>query len=112
MAQAKASCFGVKLAIYLSPIVWTVGRVLGRIANMDTKLQTLKNAATAGEWKTAFAIAARFPRLGAYRNAILDAHSAYTNPRFLVQIGRDVDGCIDAGKLALIAAYRLDTVKH
>ncbi|MDQ5902726.1 MAG: hypothetical protein QG672_312, partial [Pseudomonadota bacterium] len=50
---------------------------------METKLQTLKNAAAAGEWQKAFAIAARFPRLGAHRNAILDAHSAYTNPRFL-----------------------------
>ena len=34
------------------------------------------------------------PRLGAHRNAILDAHTAYTNPRFIVQIGRDVDACI------------------
>lgn len=77
-----------------------------------TKLDTLKTAAAAGDWQTAFSIAARFPRLGAHRNAILDAHSAYTNPRFLVQIGRDVDACIDAGKSALVAAYGLDTVKH
>lgn len=77
-----------------------------------TKLDTLKTAAAAGDWKTAFSIAARFPRLGAHRNAILDAHSAYTNPRFLIQIGRDVDACIEAGKSALVAAYGLDTVKH
>lgn len=77
-----------------------------------TKLDTLKTAAAAGDWQTAFSIAARFPRLGAHRNAILDAHSAYTNPRFLAQIGRDVNACIEAGKLALIAAYGLDTVKH
>ena len=76
------------------------------------KLDTLKTAAAAGDWQTAFSIAARFPRMGAHRNAILDAHSAYTNPRFLVQIGRDVNACIDAGKLALIAAYGLDTVEH
>lgn len=79
---------------------------------METKLQTLKNAAAAGDWQKAFSIAARFPRLGAHRNTILDAHSAYTNPRFLVQIGRDVDACIEAGKSALVAAYGLDTVKH
>ena len=48
----------------------------------------------------------------AHRNAILDAHLAYTNPRFMTQIGRDVNACIEAGKLALIAAYGLDTVKH
>lgn len=77
-----------------------------------TKLDTLKTAAAAGDWQTAFSIAARFPRLGAHRNAILDAHSAYTNPRFLVQIGRDVNACIDAGKSALIVAYGLNTVKH
>jgi len=79
---------------------------------MDTKLQTLKTAAEAGDWRRAIAIAARFPRLGAHRDAVLDAHSAYTNPRFLAQIGRDAGACIEAGKLALIAAYRLDTVEH
>ncbi len=79
---------------------------------METKLQTLKNAASAGDWKKAISIAAKFPRLGDYRGAILDAQCAYTNPRFLIQIGRDVESCIAAGKSALIAAYRLDTVKH
>jgi hypothetical protein len=77
-----------------------------------TKLDTLKAAANAGDWRKALSIAARFPRLGAHRNAILDAHTAYTNPRFMVQIGRDVNACIEAGKLALIAAYGLDAVKH
>jgi len=77
-----------------------------------TKLETLKMAAAAGDWRQAVAIAARFPRLGAYRAAVLDAHGAYTNPRFMAQIGRDVDACIEAGKLALIAAYRLDAVEH
>ena len=86
--------------------------MLGRVTDMKTKLQTLKNAAAAGDWQKAFSIAAKFPRLGVHRNAILDAHSAFTNPRFLKQIGRDVDACIEAGKLALIAAYGLDTVKH
>ena len=79
---------------------------------METKLQTLKNAAASGDWQKAFSIAARFPRLGVHRNAILDAHSAYTNPRFLTQIGRDVAASIDAGKSALVAAYSLDTVEH
>ena len=53
-----------------------------------TKLDTLKTAAAAGDWQTAFSIAARFPRLGAHRNAILDAHMAFTNPRFLAQVRR------------------------
>ena len=78
---------------------------------MKTKLQTLKTAAAAGDWQRAIAIAARFPRLGAHR-AVLDAHGAYTNPRFMAQIGRDVDACIEAGKSALIAAYGINTVEH
>lgn len=72
-----------------------------------SKLDALKAAAAAGDWQRAVAIAARFPRLGAYRAAVLDAHCAYTNPRFMVQVGRDVGACIAAGRLALIAAYRL-----
>ena len=79
---------------------------------MQTKLSTLETAFFAGDFKKAIAIAAKFPRLGEHRNAILDAHMAFTNPRFLRQVGRDVDACIEAGKSALIAAYRLDTVKH
>lgn len=75
---------------------------------METKLQTLKNAAVAGDWKKAVSIAARFPRLGSIRNAVLDAHMAYTNPRFLAQVGKDVDGCIEAGKSALIDAYSIE----
>lgn len=77
-----------------------------------TKLDALRAAARAGDWQRAVAIAARFPRLGAYRNAVLDAHAAYTNPRFMAQIGRDVDACIEAGKSALIAAYGIETVEH
>jgi hypothetical protein len=75
---------------------------------MDTKLQTIKNAAASGDWKKAISIAARFPRLGAYRNAILDAHLAYTNPRVLAQIGKSPELCIDAGRRALIAAYSIE----
>ena len=79
---------------------------------MKTKLESLKRSAAAGDWRKAVAIAARFPRLGEHRGAILDAHLAYTNPRFLVQIGRDVDECIAAGQSALIVRYGLDGVKH
>ncbi len=76
---------------------------------MQTKLQTLKDAAATNDWRKAIAIAARFPRLGAHRGAILDAHMAYTNPRFLVQVGKDVDVCKQLGRDALIAAY---SIKH
>ena len=49
----------------------------------ETKLSQLRAHMEAGEWEKAIAIAARFPRLGAIRNAVLDAHMAVTNPRFV-----------------------------
>ena len=39
----------------------------------ETKLSQLRAHMEAGEWEKAIAIAARFPRLGAIRNAVLDA---------------------------------------
>ena len=76
---------------------------------MKTKLQTLKDAASVNDWKKAIAIAARFPRLDGIRAAVLDAHMAYTNPRFLAQVGKDVDVCKQSGRDAIIAAY---SIKH
>lgn len=73
-----------------------------------TKLAQLRAHFAAGDLRAAIAIAARFPRLGAIRNAVLDAHTAFTNPRFLTQLGRDPQACIDAGCSALIAAFSLD----
>ena len=79
-----------------------------RVISMETKLDLLKNAAARNDWRGAIAIAARFPRLGVIRGAVLDAHTAYTNPRFLSQVGRCPDACIAAGRSALIAAYRIE----
>lgn len=75
---------------------------------MKTKLDQLKEAAARGDWQTAIAIAARFPQLGNIREAVLDAHTAYTNPRFLIQLGRDPDRAKEAGRLALIRHYRIE----
>lgn len=73
-----------------------------------TKLSLLRDAAAAGDWRRAIAIAARFPRLdAAHKAAIERAHMAYTNPHFVRQTGRDVAACIAAGQAALTAAYRL-----
>lgn len=75
---------------------------------MQTKLSKLKDAAAANDWRTAIAIAVKFQRLGIHKEAITRAHMAYTNPRFLAQVGKDVDTCIDLGKQALVAAYSLE----
>jgi len=75
---------------------------------MKTKLETLKEAARSENWEKAISIAAKFPRLGSIRNAVLDAHMAYTNPRFLSQIGKSVDECINAGKSAIIGKFFIE----
>ena len=72
---------------------------------MQTKLSTLETAFFAGDFKKAIAIAAKFPRLGEHRNAILDAHMAFTNPRWMRCLGKDIDACIASGVAALRDRY-------
>jgi len=72
-----------------------------------TKLSQLKAAAAAGDWPGALRIAARFPNLGAHRDAILRAHNALLRPDFYRQIGRDPDAAVAAGIAALRARYQL-----
>jgi len=72
---------------------------------METKLSQLKTQATAGNWPKAIAIAAKFPDLGKERNAILDAHLALTNPRWMLGLGKDLDSAIANGILALQTRY-------
>ena len=72
---------------------------------MKTKLSQLKQYATENNWKKAIAIAAKFYDLGIERNAILDAHIAYTNPRWTIQLGKDVESTINAGINALRSRY-------
>jgi hypothetical protein len=70
-----------------------------------TKTSVIKAHMAAGDWRAAIRHAARLPRLDVHRAAILDAHMAYTNPRFVLQIGKDVCGLIEAGRAALIARF-------
>lgn len=72
---------------------------------MQTKLSTLQTAFDAGNFKKAIAIAARFQDLGKERNAILDAHTAFTNPRWIAGLGKSVEICIADGVEALRARY-------
>ena len=74
---------------------------------MQTKLSQLKDAYYAGNTAKAIRIAAKFPDLGAHRNAILDANIAITNPRWTLNMKRDVDQTISAGIDALRIRYSL-----
>lgn len=72
---------------------------------METKISKLRTHMEAGDWQKAISLAAKFPRLGAHRNAILDAQLAFQNPNFCLGIKKDPQTLIEAGKKALIAAY-------
>lgn len=75
---------------------------------MNSKISQVRIQMQAREWQKAISLAARFPRLGSQRNAILDAHGAYTNPRFYVQLGRDLQEMKDAGRNALLERFGVE----
>lgn len=74
---------------------------------METKLSQVKKHFESGDFKKSIAIAAKFRELGEERNAILDAHTAYTNPRWVIGLGKSVDESIAQGIAALRARYSL-----
>jgi hypothetical protein len=75
------------------------------VHEMKSKISVVRERMAAGEWQEAIRLAARFPQLGEQRAAILDAHGAYTNPRFYSQIGKDLDSLKRAGRAALIDRF-------
>lgn len=75
------------------------------MAPMDTKLSAVRTAFEAGDVRTAIALAAKFPRLGDQRAAILDAHTAFVNPRWTSAMKRDAAADIAAGARALAERY-------
>jgi glycine/D-amino acid oxidase-like deaminating enzyme len=66
-----------------------------------SKLAQLRAHMQAGRWQEALRIAARFPRLGEHRAAIVTAHEAWTHPGFYRQLGRDIEQLRTAGQQAL-----------
>lgn len=71
----------------------------------DTKLSAVRAAMDAGDWHRALALAAKFPRLGVHRAAILDGHTAASNPRWAAAMHRSIEDDMAAGRAALLAAY-------
>ena len=74
---------------------------------IHNKLSMLKAAAARGDWNTALAIAAKFPRLGEHAPAIMRAHQAAWHPEFARQLGQDPETLIAVGIKALRARYNL-----
>lgn len=75
---------------------------------MDRKIDQLREKMVAADWRGALAIAAKFPRLGEHKTAILRAWEATVRPEFQRQIGRDPEQLIAAGIEALKARYPLE----
>lgn len=72
----------------------------------EPKIVMLRRHMLAAEWRESIRIAARFQRLGEHRNAILDAHMAFTNPAFCLGIRKDPEALIAAGIAALRSRYQ------
>ena len=69
------------------------------------KIDLVRAAMAANDWRGAVAIAAKFPRLGDEKDAIMAAQEAYTRPDFQRQLGRDVEALKAAGIAALRGKY-------
>ncbi|MBX9833634.1 MAG: hypothetical protein K2X78_11400 [Burkholderiaceae bacterium] len=67
----------------------------------QSKASQVREHMAAGRWAEAVRLAASFPRLDKHREAILDARTAYTNPRWLAQLGIDPEAAKEAGHAAL-----------
>ncbi len=67
----------------------------------QSKASLVREHMAAGRWAEAVRLAASFRRLDKHRTAILDARTAYTNPRWLAQLGIDPEAAKEAGHAAL-----------
>ena len=76
---------------------------------MIRKIDQLRALMHDGEWTKAIKFAARFPRLGEHRNAILSASSALLSPRLYRSMGKDPEVLISSGIMALKERYKPPT---
>ena len=72
---------------------------------METKASQLRQMIAAEDWTGALRMAAKFPQLGAQREAIQLGWSALSQPGFYRQIGKDPDALVRAGVQALKERY-------
>ena len=74
---------------------------------MERKLDAVLDAMRGGQWPEAIRLAAKFPRLGAEKVAIMRAHEALARPAFQRQLGRCPELLIEAGIAALQRRYNV-----
>jgi hypothetical protein len=79
----------------------------------QTKLSKLLELMAAEKWPEALKFAAKFPRLGAERDAILTAKDAILHPHFALSIKQNPEILIAAGVAALKSKYlRLNSAEN
>lgn len=71
----------------------------------EKKIDQLRAMMGAGDWEKAIKYAAKFPRLGDERDAILSASSAILSPAFYRSLGLDVEATVRRGIEALKLKY-------
>ena len=69
------------------------------------KVEQLRAMMEAGDWRGALHMAAKFPRLGAHRDAIQRGWEALARPAFYRELGKDPDALVLAGIDALRERY-------
>lgn len=69
------------------------------------KIDQLRALIAAGDLDAAIRFAAKFPRLGEHKRAIMTAASAMLNPGFYAQMGKDPEQIIAAGRAAILERY-------
>ena len=73
---------------------------------MEKKIDLLKKEMQAENWRKALSIAAKFPRLGIERDAIIKGHEAFEHPEFYKQLKKDPEEMIAEGIAALKRRYK------
>lgn len=75
---------------------------------MTKKIDILHNLMQTNQWHKAIKYAAKFPRLGNERDAILTASSALLSPRTFEGMGQNPDKLVEIGITALKERYGYD----
>lgn len=70
------------------------------------KIEILRGLMNQEKWKEALSLAAKFPRLGDDKAAIVRAHECLVNPAFYRQLGIDTDQAVQVGIAVLKSRYR------
>jgi len=74
---------------------------------LTTAAAQLRELWEAGEYRKALKLAAGWPRLGGYADAIRAGWSAANNPRMYRELGKDPEALVAEGLRAISARYGL-----